>query len=101
MGLFETLEWIRRNDVVPIRDYGPQARYQDHSLRKHNGPATPGRINIQYVLGDHTYVLDAHVRDHDITEDQFGNIQYIQLLHDDNHVQIVRSTTFVVEFWAD
>lgn len=81
--------------------YGPQAQYDDPSLRKHNGEATPGRINIQYVLGDHTNVLDVHVRDHDITNDQLGNIQYIQLLHDDMHVQIIRATSFVVEFWAD
>lgn len=81
--------------------YGPQAQYEDTSLRRHNGPATPGRVRIEYMLGDKMFVIDMHVRDHDITNDQFGNIQYIQLLHDDNHAEIIRSNTFVVEFWAD
>lgn len=98
MGFFETLNWVRNNG--PVTEYGPQAQFQDYSLRKHNG-ATPGRIRIEYFNGDRMQTIDEHVADHDITEDQFGNIQYIQLLHDDNHIQIVRAASFNVEFWCD
>jgi len=98
MGWRETVEWISNNG--PVREYGPQAQYQDHSLRKHNGPATPGHIKMQFEMAGESYSLEFDVADHDITNDQFGNIQYIQLLHLDGHVQIVRASSFIVEFWA-
>lgn len=101
MGLFETLNWVREHGVMPIRDYGPQAQYEDFSIRKHNGPSTPGVIQIQFHNGHEVQFIKTHVRDHDISNDQFGNIIYIQLLHDDNHIQIIKSSTFVVDFWAD
>jgi hypothetical protein len=92
VGFRDAVQWIGR-------EYGPQAQYEDYKLRKHD-KATPGRIKIEYFNGLELQVIDVHVIDHDVTEDQFGNIQYIQLLHDDGHIQIVRASSFVVEFWA-
>lgn len=101
MGLQETLDWIREHGVMPIKEYGPQAQFEDHSIRKHNGPSTPGRIRVEFFDGHRMSIHDMHVLDHDITSDQFGGIQYIQLLHDDGHISIIKANSFVVDFWAD
>jgi len=85
-----------------ITTYGPQARYEDPSLRKHNGPATPGRIVMDFQNGSlQQEHLSEHVADHDITVDQSGALQYIQLLHHDGSVQIIRSGFMNIRFYPD
>jgi len=99
MGFFETWDWVKKNG--PVKEYGPQAQFEDHTLRRHNGSATPGYMQIEYHNGQELHVIKKHVLDHDITSDQFGGIQYIQLLHDDGHIQIIKASQFIIDFWAD
>jgi len=84
------------------KQYGPQARYEDPSLRKHNGPATPGTMHISYQNGSLQEEENRfHCKDHDITVDQTGALQYIQILHDDMSVQIIRSSYLNIRFFPD
>jgi hypothetical protein len=100
MGWRDTVDWIRDNG--PVTEYGPQAQYQDHSLRKHNGPSTPGRMVLDYQNGSlQQEHAEFHCHDHDVTADQSGAFQYVQILHDDGSVQIIRSGFMNIRFYPD
>lgn len=59
-------------------------------------------MRIQYQNGSLQQEEEAfHCLDHDITVDQSGALQYVQILHDDGTVQIIRSGFMNIRFDPD